>query len=615
MKHFLRQTDEVIKWNLRQLVVFVILYRLAAGIFYIRAVNGLLRFSLSMAGYSYLTLGNLGAFLWHPFTLPCVALALMGGMVLVTVETAGLVTAFQASAYSRKMDLLGILGGAAVNTWDQIRRRNWQIFVASLGNYILMNSYLLARLLTKVKPVDFVLEEVLNLPAARLGLVILMTVLSAAAVPSMLVFWACMVEQKRFRDGLRRSMELLKGRWIKAVGALVCVNVLLMGGLVLLYGAAMALAAVLVTLFADSYAALAVLTAVCGKTEIILLFAGAVFAVILDFGALTVLYYRFSQSRREQEDSAKRYPVRRRTEAFMRIVPGRREIMRRWLLLFSGVLAGTAAFLIFDMAYNGMSSDWSVLGQTEITAHRGSSKMAPENTMAAIFKAMDEMADYCEIDVQTTADDVVVVCHDRNLKRVAGVDRLLTDMTFEQARSLDVGSYFGEEYAGEKIPSLREVLEACKGRIRLNIELKSLGEKSSLPELTAGLIKEYGMKDQCVVTSVSLEYLKRVKAADPDIRTGYILAAGYGSYYKNEFIDFISIRSSFVTRKMVEAAHENGKGVHVWTVDDRGEMKQMRLLGVDNIITDYPARAREVLYGDPGAKNLLEFLKMGLKHG
>lgn len=274
MKHFLRQTDEVIKWNLRQLVVFVILYRLAAGIFYIRAVNGLLRFSLSMAGYSYLTLGNLGAFLWHPFTLPCVALALMGGMVLVTVETAGLVTAFQASAYSRKMDLLGILGGAAVNTWDQIRRRNWQIFVASLGNYILMNSYLLARLLTKVKPVDFVLEEVLNLPAARLGLVILMTVLSAAAVPSMLVFWACMVEQKRFRDGLRRSMELLKGRWIKAVGALVCVNVLLMGGLVLLYGAAMALAAVLVTLFADSYAALAVLTAVCGKAEIILLFAG-----------------------------------------------------------------------------------------------------------------------------------------------------------------------------------------------------------------------------------------------------------------------------------------------------------------------------------------------------
>ena len=112
-------------------------------------------------------------------------------------------------------------------------------------------------------------------------------------------------------------MELLKGRWIKAVGALVCVNVLLMGGLVLLYGAAMALAAVLVTLFADSYAALAVLTAVCGKAEIILLFAGAVFAVILDFGALTVLYYRFSQSRREQEDSAKRYPVRRRTEAFM----------------------------------------------------------------------------------------------------------------------------------------------------------------------------------------------------------------------------------------------------------------------------------------------------------
>ena len=123
-----------------------------------------------MAGYSYLTLGNLGAFLWHPFTLPCVALALMGDGACNCGDRRAC-DSFQASAYSRKMDLLGILGGAAVNTWDQIRRRNWQIFVASLGNYILMNSYLLARLLTKVKPVDFVLEEVLNLPAARLGLV------------------------------------------------------------------------------------------------------------------------------------------------------------------------------------------------------------------------------------------------------------------------------------------------------------------------------------------------------------------------------------------------------------------------------------------------------------
>ena len=94
------------------------------------------------------------------------------------------------------------------------------------------------------------------------------------------------------------------------------------------------------------------------------------------------------------------------------------------------------------MVYNGTSPDWDVLGQTEVTAHRGSSRMAPENTMAAIEAAMEEMADYSEIDVQTTADGIVVVCHDLNLKRVAGVDRRLGTMTYDQVSRLDVGSHF-----------------------------------------------------------------------------------------------------------------------------------------------------------------------------
>ena len=156
--------------------------------------------------------------------------------------------------------------------------------------------------------------------------------------------------------------------------------------------------------------------------------------------------------------------------------------------------------------YNGVSPDWSVLGQTEITAHRGSSKMAPENTMAALEAAMEEMADYSEIDVQTTADGIVVLCHDLNLKRVAGVDRTLGSMTYSQLEQLDVGSHFSPEFNGERIPALREVLEACKGRMKLNIELKNIGNDTSLPEQVAALVKEYDMEDQCVITSVTVSY-------------------------------------------------------------------------------------------------------------
>ena len=149
--------------------------------------------------------------------------------------------------------------------------------------------------------------------------------------------------------------------------------------------------------------------------------------------------------------------------------------------------------------------------------------------------------------------------------------------------------------------------------MKLNIELKNIGNSSSLPEQVVALVREYAMEDQCVITSVKLGYLERVKEMAPELRTGYILAAAYGTYYDNEYIDFISIRSSFVGRKLVEAAHEKGKAVHVWTVNSKTEIEQMKLLGVDNIITDYPVRAREILYREETTETLMEYLKMMLR--
>ena len=600
MSRLIKETDQVIKLNLRQLVIFEVLFRLVAGTFYIRLVNQLLRFSLHMAGYSYLTMSNMGAFLLRPVTIICVVLAAVLGMVLMVLEIGGLLTAYQAAAYSMRVDSVYILKGAADKFLDEVRRRNWKLLPLALADYLMMNSYLLFRILSRIKPLNFVMYEVLRAPAPRLGLVVLAAALILVGIPTMLVFFTCMVEQKRFDDGFRRSMELLKGRWPKAVGLLLAVNLGLAVGLVLVYILMVVVAAVVVTVFVDGYAAMAVLTAVCTRLELAVLFVGGVLAPLVDFGALTVVYYQFGMK------NAHAGP-------WDFTMPYELHFKRKWILTFTGALAGASLFLVFDMVYNGTSPDWDVLGSIEITAHRGSSKMAPENTMAAIRAAMDEMADYSEIDVQTTVDGIVVVCHDLNLKRVAGVDKRLGTMTYDQVSRLDVGSHFGREFAGERIPTLDEVLEACKGRIKLNIELKSIGDDSGLPEQAAALIREHDMEDQCVITSVKLRYLERVKEFDPDLRTGYILAAAYGRYYDNDSIDFISIRSSFVSRRLVEAAHENGKAVHVWTVNRKSEMEQMKLLGVDNIITDDPARAREILYREEATETLMEYLKMMLR--
>lgn len=118
MKLFLKLTDEVIKQNLRQLVLFTFLYRLVAGIFYIKTVNSILRFSLHMAGYSYLTTGNLRAFLLRPVTVFAVIFILFLGMAFMLIETGAMITAYHSSIYLRGINVVSVfLGGmgAAVN--------------------------------------------------------------------------------------------------------------------------------------------------------------------------------------------------------------------------------------------------------------------------------------------------------------------------------------------------------------------------------------------------------------------------------------------------------------------------------------------------------------------
>ena len=113
-------------------------------------------------------------------------------------------------------------------------------------------------------------------------------------------------------------------------------------------------------------------------------------------------------------------------------------------------------------------------------AHRGASGYAPENTLAAFDKAVEMQADYIEIDVQLSKDDLPVVIHDDTLDRTTNGTGNISAYTLQELKSLDAGSWFDKKYAGEKIPSLNEVLEMYGEKINILIELKS-------PELYPGV--------------------------------------------------------------------------------------------------------------------------------
>ena len=116
-----------------------------------------------------------------------------------------------------------------------------------------------------------------------------------------------------------------------------------------------------------------------------------------------------------------------------------------------------------------------------------------------------------------------------------------------------------------------------------------------MEETVVSLIEFYGLEEQCVVTSASYEPLVRVKNSNASIRTGYILSLVYGEVFGYEAADFFSIKADYVTEQLVRGAHGQRKEIHAWTVNKAYEIKRMKEMGVDNIITDNPAYVREML--------------------
>nr|WP_297938048.1 glycerophosphodiester phosphodiesterase [uncultured Lachnoclostridium sp.] len=234
----------------------------------------------------------------------------------------------------------------------------------------------------------------------------------------------------------------------------------------------------------------------------------------------------------------------------------------------------------------------------KITAHRGFSSKAPENTMPAFQAAIDSLADYVEFDVQQTRDGEIIILHDSNLSRTCGKNKFIWNVDFDEVRGFDAGGWFSEEYAGTQIPTLEEAIALCKGKTLMNIEIKSNSHFKDLEEKVVSLIQKYGVQKQCVVQSTEYATLTKVKKLDSSITTGLILMGAYGEFEESSSIDFFSIRSTFVNKNMVESAHKNGKAVYAWTVNTKNEIRRMKILKVDNIITDRPILARELLYQD-----------------
>jgi glycerophosphoryl diester phosphodiesterase len=242
--------------------------------------------------------------------------------------------------------------------------------------------------------------------------------------------------------------------------------------------------------------------------------------------------------------------------------------------------------------------------------HRGCAGEVPENTIASFERGVADGAVVIETDVHLSRDRVPVLLHDDDVARVTNGRGAVRDLSFAAIRKLDAGCHFVApdgstpfRGAGLRIPSLAEALEALPG-MRFNLELKE--DRPEIAECVLGVIRDAEREELTLVTSGEDGLMEKLRGAVR--RSGARVALGASTGDVARFVraardgvappsELMALQipthfagAPLVTPALLEAAHAHGVHVHVWTVNDPAEIAALLALGVDGVISDYPAR-------------------------
>lgn len=249
----------------------------------------------------------------------------------------------------------------------------------------------------------------------------------------------------------------------------------------------------------------------------------------------------------------------------------------------------------------------------DVHAHRGGAALAPENTLAAVRNALALGVDVIELDLHVSRDGVVVIIHDATLDRTTTGRGFVRETALADLQRLDVGGWFHARFAGERVPTLREVLEVVKGhgddRVRLNLETKYDARGPAPPanfeEMVLEQVRAAGLSGRTIIQSFHYPSIIRVKALDSSMATAALRSPlnpplDPVADVRAARADIYSPGFRLVTREVVEALHRAGIPVVPWTVNEPADMERLLTVGIgalrgDGIITDHPDRLIQVL--------------------
>lgn len=591
---YLRYTFGLLKLNIGTLLVFELLYKFASMAVFKPLLTGLMKLALKVQGLSYLSDETIGAFIRSPLTWVFLLLIVLGMAFFTLFDICCIITCIHASFRKQSMPLLALMRKGFKTSLRVIYQRNIVMILYLLIIIPMTHALVISGYITKFTVPQFIVDYIMShtwLAVLYIGFWVYIGLRSFHWIYSLHYF--CL-ENCNFKQARKRSWRLQKNHYWKDLVIVVGWSAACIGMYygVILFGSWLVSRVNQALPTQDLFSSLtlsgiSLLMDVCGA----LFFC---FDLPLFFICVSLLFYYRKAATGERiprvfDDLDNAYRITN-TRWVKKIYTYRKRIIALSIVVVIGV----------NFAYN-FADRRGVLhmgldNPVEVTAHRGYSAVYPENTIPAFKGAIQVGADWAELDVQQTADGEVIVMHDSSLKRTTGLDKEVWQVTWNEIKDLDNGSWFDKKYQTVRIPTLEEVLKVCRGKIRLNIEIKPSGHDKDLEEQVAKLLKEYHMRDACVVSSLKYDSLRKIKEADDSIETAYITSVSYGNFTNLEYADGYSVESTLLSQSFVNKAQKAGKQIYVWTVNSEDRLEKVVGMGIDNVITDDPVMAKELIY-------------------
>ncbi len=577
-------------FNLKTLIYFEILYRLLGVILVYPFVSRLFYLTIQISPFVYITNRDLLTYLTSPVTMFLLLIILILITAYFLIEILFLQVLFDYGIKEIQLSLKYLIRAGFEQIKMFSKMKPFYLWLPTLS-FVYLTGFISIYGFASTIELPILINE-LRADVLVNRIILIMTLFVFLIFIETMLYLPLYVFEKKPLKWIKVENKLLKkNHRLKSIVEFITINVVMNVIVYTLYVLIIVIIGWLIQWTRGEGYVVPTLFTLIYAIYLLIGFVSTLFFVPINMAYLTAIYY-------DQYDSIKT-PVKLDLYIMKPTVK-----QTRWsgkatlvaLLFLIGLNIGTV--------YQILGADRSpleLLNRSAVIAHRGSSIYAPENTLAAMDLAIVQGADAVEIDVRMSKDGIPFLFHDYTVNRTTNLKtgQSIENLTFEEIQNLDAGSWFHPDFAGEKIPSLAQVLELIYGRTYLYLEIK--GSTPGIETRVMEMLMDYDMASSTTIMSFNREQLRKIKTMDENITTMLLIPVFVGSLngvLTLNYIDAFGLRFDMIKTnpEYIQMIHNEGKRAYAWTLNKPDEIKFAVNADIDGIITDDPLLAIELAY-------------------